>query len=230
MHQVLDNVVWEALNGAHKNVSAGGAASRRYAQGFSPIVGFADRSKPDFDTLAQVCSLGESFYTEGWIGTAPEGWSVDLESMMFKMIWEGELPNEDPADGATALGPDPAKRALELATLTNPGPFGIRTLELGDYYGYFDGDQLISMSGERFFAGSLREISGVCTHPNYQGRGLAGKLMTKLIRRQVLRGETPFLHVMSSNTHAQGLYTRMGFREYNESVVRILTYVGSLTR
>ena len=29
-------------------------------------------------------------------------------------------------------------------------------------------------------ATGLREISGVCTHPDYQGRGYARRLMTKL--------------------------------------------------
>jgi hypothetical protein len=32
-----------------------------------------------------------------------------------------------------------ASQALELARLTNPGPFGIRTIELGDYVGCFEG-------------------------------------------------------------------------------------------
>jgi predicted GNAT family acetyltransferase len=72
-------------------------------------------------------------------------------------------------------------------------------------------------------AGTLREISGVCTHPGAQGRGLARRLMHKLIRRQMLRGETSFLHVMRDNHGARGLYARMGFRDYKESVVRVVS-------
>lgn len=45
--------------------------------------------------------------------------------------------------------------------------------------------------------------------------------MLKLIRRQMMRGETPFLHVMSGNAGARALYERMGFRLYRESVVRV---------
>ena len=62
----------------------------------------------------------------------------------------------------------------------------------------------------------------MATHPDHQGRGLAKKLMLKLIRRQLQRGETPFLHVMSGNTGARALYERMGFRNYKESVVRVV--------
>jgi predicted GNAT family acetyltransferase len=79
------------------------------------------------------------------------------------------------------------------------------------------------MAGERMCAGALREISGVCTHPDFQGRGFARRLMTKLIRRQMRRGEVPFLHVMRSNAAAHGLYERMGFRDYRESVVRVVS-------
>jgi predicted GNAT family acetyltransferase len=79
------------------------------------------------------------------------------------------------------------------------------------------------MAGERMHAGALREISGVCTLPDHQGRGLARQLMLKLIRRQMQRHETPFLHVMSSNVGARQLYERMGFRNYKESVVRVVS-------
>jgi len=72
-------------------------------------------------------------------------------------------------------------------------------------------------------AGPLREISGVCTHPDQQGRGWARRLMHKLICRQLQRREAPFLHVMRDNTHARGLYARMGFRDHRESIVRVIT-------
>jgi predicted GNAT family acetyltransferase len=78
------------------------------------------------------------------------------------------------------------------------------------------------MAGERLHAGTFHEISGVCTHPDFQGRGLARRLMTHLIRRQMLRGDTPFLHVMRDNVGAHQLYQRMGFRDNRESVVRVI--------
>ena len=79
------------------------------------------------------------------------------------------------------------------------------------------------MAGERMYAGTLREISGVCTHPEFQGRGLARRLMVKLIRRQMQRNETPFLHVMRDNSNAHRLYERMGFRMHREPVIRVIS-------
>jgi GNAT superfamily N-acetyltransferase len=141
---------------------------------------------------------------------------------MFKMVWHADMPATDEAPEAVRLGVEHVEQAMGLTALTHPGPFGPRTIELGDYFGCFEGTQLVAMAGERMYAGGLREISGVCTQPGYQGRGYARRLMTKLIRRQMQRNETPFLHVMSDNTRARRLYAKMGFEDYRESVVRVV--------
>jgi ribosomal protein S18 acetylase RimI-like enzyme len=223
MSHLLDNVFWHALSGPQKHFSEGVDAARRYATGFSPIVAFPDPQRPDFDALAPFCRSDEHFYCDGWSGAVPRGWQVDRESTMFKMVWDAPIPSEDAAPDAVPLRAAHAAQAVALASLTNPGPFGMRTIELGEYFGYFDGDRLVAMTGERSCAPGLREISGVCTHPDHQGRGLARKLGLKVIRRQLLRGETPFLHVMSANTTAHGMYRRMGFRDHAKSPVRVVS-------
>jgi predicted GNAT family acetyltransferase len=124
---------------------------------------------------------------------------------------------------AATLGLQHVPQALALTELTHPGPFGPRTIELGEYLGCFEGDRLVAMAGERSHAGTFHEISGVCTHPDFQGRGLARQLMARLIVRQLQRGETPFLHVMRDNTGAHRLYERMGFRDYVETPVRVIS-------
>jgi GNAT superfamily N-acetyltransferase len=223
MQQYLDNIFWQTLSGPHACYASGTDRARRYARGFSPIVGFPDPHDPDFAALLPFCEPGEHFYCDAWSGPAPAGWRIEAESTMFRMVWDGVMPLEDKAPDAVPLGPEHAQQAVELATLTKPGPFGPRTIELGEYFGYFDeAGQLIAMAGERMAAPGLREISGVCTRPGFQGRGMARRLMEKLVRRQLLRGETPFLHVMRANTHAHELYLRMGFRDYRETVVRVV--------
>ena len=222
MKHLLDNIIWHTLSGPHAGFAAGAGAARRYAVGFSPIIGFEDPARPDFDALIPYSSPGEQFYTGGWSGPIPTGWHLAAETTMFKMIWEGTLPDQDDAPDALSLGLGDAAKALDLATLTRPGPFGPRTIELGEYFGYFEDGRLVAMAGERMCAGTLHEISGVCTHPSMQGRGLARRLMRKLILRQMQRGSTPFLHVMRDNSGARALYERMGFRNYREAVVRIV--------
>ena len=222
MHQFLDNIFWNALSGPQAQFASGAGAARRFAAGFSPIVGFADPQNPNFDDLAPFCAAGEHFYCDGWSGPVPDGWKLEAESSMFKMVWDGGMPPSDDTLAAVALQAPHAAQAMELATLTRPGPFGPRTIELGAYFGCFDGPRLVAMAGERSHAGSLREISGVCTHPDFQGRGYGRRLMHKLIALQLARGETPVLHVMRDNTGAHQLYLNMGFRDYRESVVRVI--------
>ncbi|MEF7614869.1 GNAT family N-acetyltransferase [Aquincola sp. MAHUQ-54] len=222
MHPLLDNVFWHALTGPHARFAVGDGGARRFAPGFSPIVAFADPQRPDLAALVPHCAVGERFYCAGWSGAAPAGWCVELEASMLCMAWQGETPAEDDAPDAVPLGPAHVAEAMALAELTRPGPFGPRTLELGEYFGCFEGGRLVAMSGERMAAGPLREISGVATHPDAQGRGFARRLMRKLIRRELLRGETPFLHVMGGNAGAVALYRRMGFALAHETVVRVI--------
>jgi ribosomal protein S18 acetylase RimI-like enzyme len=223
MSNLLDNIMWNCLSGPHAHFAAGAGAVRRYAAGFSPIVGCVDPEQPDFRELARHCAPGESFYFDAWSGAAPAGWQIEKEARMFKMVWEAPMPADDAAPDAVRLAPEQYSQAAELARITNPGPFGPRTPELGEYFGFFEGSRLIAMAGERLCAGNLHEVSGICTHPDFQGRGLARKLTLKLVRRQMQRGKTTFLHVMSHNTGARALYEKLGFRDYLETVVRVAT-------
>jgi ribosomal protein S18 acetylase RimI-like enzyme len=223
MLRLLDNIMWNCLSGPHARYSIGTDSTRRYARGFSPIVACADPDRPDFTVLETLVDSGESFYIDLWTGTAPAGWALDREARMLKMVWQGAAPLEDAAPDAVRLLAEHSAAALELAKLTNPGPFGIRTPELGEYFGYFHDGRLIAMAGERLCAGDLQEISGVCTHPDYLGRGCASRLTLKLIHRQLRRGKTPFLHVVSHNDGARSLSEKLGFRIHRETVLRVLT-------
>jgi GNAT superfamily N-acetyltransferase len=223
MNQLLDNITWFTLTGPHALYASGTKDVRRYAPGFSPIVGFANPARPDFTSLAACCEPDEQLYCTEWKGEAPTGWSIHVEKPLFRMVWEEAIPETDEFPDAIRLGPQHASQALELAQLTNPGPFGLRTIELGEYFGWFEDGRLAAMAGERMHAGTLREVSGICTHPDFRGRGLASRLTLKLIRRQIQRGETPFLHVMGDNLTAYRLYQQMGFRDYCETTARVIS-------
>jgi GNAT superfamily N-acetyltransferase len=220
--ELLDNIFWHTLTGPHAHFAAGSGNARRYAAGFSPILGFATIDQPDFAAIRPWCTAGERFYCGGWSGPVPAGWTLEAESLMCCMRWQSGVPGEEDFPAAVRLGAEHAAQALELARLTNPGPFGPRTIELGEYYGCFEDGRLIAMAGERMHAGNYREVSGVCTHPDFQGRGYARRLMSMVMRRELGRGQVPFLHVMSANATARRLYERLGFRVHHEQVVRVI--------
>jgi ribosomal protein S18 acetylase RimI-like enzyme len=226
MPTVLDNVFWHALIGEQACIAEGSGGARRFARGYSPILGFEQPQAPDFAGLDAVCDPGERFYVAGWSGPPAPGWPVVLESTMFLMSWQGASSLPDPAPDAVALGPQHVDEAVALARLTNPGPFGPATLKMGEYFGLFEGGRLVAMAGERAHAGRWREVSGICTHPHSQGRGLARQLTSRLVSRQLQRGQVPFLHVMHANAGARALYQRLGFRDYHETVVRVVERQG----
>jgi ribosomal protein S18 acetylase RimI-like enzyme len=225
--RLLANIVWHSLAGAQAKFSSGTATARRYARGFSAIIGFADADNPDFGALAPYCDLDEHFYVGAWTGRMPDGWQLHADTVGHQMVWDRETPADDPELAAVPLDASHVPQMLELVKIRPPGPFAIRTRELGDYFGVFEGGRLVAMAGERMEAGALREVSGVCTHPDFEGRGLARRLIAKLVRQQMRRGQIPFLHVMRDNVHAREVYARMGFRLYQEVALRVVSRCGS---
>ena len=223
MTDLLDNIPWHSLSGPHVKYSCGTGEARRYAPGFSPIIGFANIKIPNFAALAEFCTPGEHFYCGGLSGSVPPGWQIDAETTANQMLWDAAVPAEDAAFVAVRLEAKHVPQILDLVALTQPGPFGRRTVELGEHYGVFEDERLVAMAGERMTAGRLREISGVCTHPDFRGRGLAHRLIQRLVRLELQRGETPFLHVMQDNGHARRIYERMGFCHHQQVALQIVS-------
>jgi ribosomal protein S18 acetylase RimI-like enzyme len=222
MRHLLDNIVWHCLTGLHAQHATGTATIKRFAPGFSPIIGFADLDCPDFTAIAPFCAAGEHFYTVAWPGPAQPGWTIEQDAPGLRMVYAGPAPDDDATLAAVRLDATHVPAMQALVALTQPGPFAARTIELGEYFGVFAGERLVAMAGERMGVDRYREISGVCTHPEVQGRGLARRLVAKLMTRQIRRGLTPFLHVMEGNTNARRLYERMGFALDARMMLRVV--------
>jgi GNAT superfamily N-acetyltransferase len=222
MH-LLDNIFWHALYGAQAHLAVGDGAVRRYAPGYCALAGFAEVRAPDFAALAALCEPGEPICCDGWDGAVPPGWRLERDAHAYRMVWAAPIPANDPALDAVRLGREHAAAARALAASTPTCLFGERSLELGDYFGYVENTQLVAMAGERLCVDGLREIGNICVHPACDGRGLARRLVAKLARRQLMRGETPFLHVLQSDHAARTLYRQMGFRDHCLSPVRIIS-------
>jgi ribosomal protein S18 acetylase RimI-like enzyme len=218
------NIIWRCLDGSQRPLSAGTDRARRYARGFSPLIAFADPEDPDFEALAPFCEPGTRFYCSEWSGPVPGGWSLHRDARMLVMAWDGRpAPAPDDTLGEVTLTIAHVPQMVALAELTRPGPFDSRTIEFGGYVGVFDGDRLVAMAGERLHDRHLREASGICAHPEYQGRGLARRLSELVVRRILARGETPFLHVVTTNARAIALYERMGFVTARDVAVRVVS-------
>ncbi len=219
----LANIIWRSFSGSHAHLATGTERIRRYAQGYSPMIGYEDPGRPDFEAIAPCCAPGELFYCAEWRGPTPAGWKLELDSAMCAMLWNGPVPEPDDSLGAVRLRAEHVPLMVALNEATRPGPFGKRNIELGEWHGVFDGERLVAMAGERLQAGRFHEISGVCTLPEYRGRGLAKRLTALIIRAQLARGEMPFLHVASANTLAREMYGKMGFTLDQEVTMRVVS-------
>ena len=67
------------------------------------------------------------------------------------------------------------------------------------------------LAGERMKVESYSELSGVCTHPDFRGQGLAGVLSRAVVSRILARGEQAFLHAYAGHTATIAFYESLGF-------------------
>ena len=125
------------------------------------------------------------------------------------------------------LGDDDIAAMVELVTLTDPGPFEVRTIDMGRYLGTFNGGRLAAMAGERLHLPGYTEVSAVCTHPDAQGQGLATALVRIIAAGIAERDETPYLNVRAENDRAIALYERLGFSVRTPFTFRAVRFVGS---
>ena len=219
---LLDRPVWNALASRQAPLAIGGVLARRFHPDFGPFGDVVDDSPEAGAALAALVPPGgRVVLLRADRCPVPAGMGVELSAAALQMVAMRVRPPTRsvplaPLDDADA----PQMRAL--AELTEPGPFAVRTHELGTFFGVRLEGRLVAMAGERMRPDGFTEVSGVCTHPDYRGRGYAGALMSAVMAGIVARGETPFLHVYSANTGAIALYEALGFVRRCEMTLTVL--------
>jgi predicted GNAT family acetyltransferase len=213
----LDNVIWQALGTRHASFAHGNGLARKFDPEVSSLAAFLEPTTAGYDALASLMAESEvaALALEA-PREPPAGWAVVGAAPMLQMVHQGDLvssANYSERPSIAELSSADAPEMLVLAKLTQPGPFSIRTHELGMYLGIRHNGALVAMAGERLKIPGFTEVSAVCTHPEHTGRGYAGILMGEVMRRIRGRGETAFLHVRQDNVRAIELYKRLGFAE-----------------
>lgn len=212
----LSNPIWNALVTEQSSLALGSGPARRFPAEISPLSGMETPSAASYDALRALANSGEMlalFFTEP--PTPPAGWTIAHYDVLDQMICreprnpESEHPAPEPK--FRPLTPVDVPAMLELASLTEPGPFNRRTIELGIFFGIFDSGRLLAMAGQRLHLPQFIEVSAVCTRPDARGRGYASTLSIRVIEDIQQRGKTPFLHVRASNLRAISVYESLGF-------------------
>lgn len=208
----LDRPIWSALTTSQKHLAEGGPQALRYPVDMTPFADMIDMSAASFAALGELLSGTQvaALFTPEPV-EVPAGFKVVLAETGEQMIGS---PADSPLRDAeiVTLGSADVPAMMALTELTKPGPFALRTHELGTFLGIRAGGELVAMTGERMKPGKFVEMTAVCVHPDYRGRGYAQVLLAAVARRIEARGEIPFLHVFSNNTSAIALYQRQGMK------------------
>src|ERR1700683_1319013 len=208
---LLDNPAYAALCGPHERFAQVCGRARRYLSDVAPFLALpSPPSAQDWRDAASLVAPGT--FVAGRYGGAelPDGWRAVQAFDLVQMV-EERVTGVDCSEAIT-LGAADVPEMLELVAQTEPGPFLRRTIELGDYLGIRRDGALVAMAGERFHLDGWTEISAVCTKQDHRGQGRASRVWGALVEGIQRRSERVFLHVMSTNTGAIGLYEELGFR------------------
>ena len=199
---LLDNIVWHSLTGAHASSRPARISARRYARGFSPIVGFADNAHPGSRRAAAVLHAGRALLLRRLVGPVPGGLAARRrDDDVQDGVGRARMPDavargRHRAVAAAARGAGVRARARSPSRVRSvrARPSSANTSGCSRATGWW-----------RWPASAWRHCrcarSAACARiPIIAAAATRATLMLTLVRRQMLRGEMPFLHVMRDNT------------------------------
>ena len=213
----LDNPFFSALDSIHAGVALRHGEVLRYPAECAPFLGIPRADAGMADALQALVPADDSVLMLGVApARLPVGWALEPFADLAQMQCDHEL---DVIDGPDIIELDERHRAdvLALTALVYPHYFRPRTMSLGRYFGMYVADangdvRLAAIIGERLGTPGAREMSAICTHPDFLGRGYARRLTAFLTNQTLRAGKQPFLHVAYSNARAKALYEQMGYR------------------
>jgi predicted GNAT family acetyltransferase len=219
----LDRPVWASLTTHHAPLSQGNELARRFVPDVNLFASSKDESPESLTALSALVAAGERVYVLQVAEIlVPPGLTVIRRARGVQLVARRNLSRDAERGDIVTLTDADAPEMLALASLTEPGPFLTRTHRMGKFRGIRIHGRLAAMAGERFRFPGYTEISGVCTHPDFRGQGLARSLSTVVAAHIEARGERPFLHAWTSNEAAIVLYESLGFERRTEVDVAVL--------
>jgi predicted GNAT family acetyltransferase len=206
----LDHVIWSALTSHHATFAEGGELAKRYPSAVAAFAAVREPTPAAFRELATLVTPADpvALFT---VEPAETDVLTAVQRLAVDQMVAGPLARPRAPEQLVALGEADVPEMRALIELTQPGPFGPRTIDMGRYFGLRRDGRLVAIAGERMHLHGYTELSAVCVHPDHLRRGHAAELMLHVAQGIVARGETPMLHVKASNASAIALYHKLGF-------------------
>lgn len=212
MKHQLNNPVFHALLTGDKEFSAGTEQVKYFDEQVSPFAGFEHDYTKGFSDLYDLLPSGRKIlYANPARISLPKEWQVQHEIPGLQFIYEAGGITQTDFPNVKPLSDIHVDQMVQLAHLTKPGPFASKTIQFGSYFGIFNDDKLVAMTGQRLHVENCTEISAVCTHPDHLGKGYAYTLLQHQLQIILQQGQLPFLHVREDNARAIAIYERLGF-------------------
>ena len=175
--RLLDNPIWYALATEQASLAQGNRLAKRFPADVAPFAAMRDQSAAEYQALDEVLAGDAAALFLDTPPALPSAWTMVHSGEMYQMIFDGMPPAEPKQVFRQLTGAD-VPEMLALTKLTEPGPFLPRTIQLGSYFGVHEHGRLVAMAGERLHITGFNEVSAVCTHPDYRGRGYGNALMS----------------------------------------------------
>lgn len=212
MPHPLDRPIWSSLTTRQAHLAVGDGRALRFDADFALFAAGADAGPEAAEALGALIPAGGAVgLIEAGPVALPPAARVITRAACVQMTLQTLAPSRAADPDWIDLTDADAPEMLALATLTEPGPFFRKTHRLGDFVGVRIDGRLAAMAGERMRPEGFTEVSGVCAHPDFRGRGLASALMRIVTARILERDETPFLHAYADKPEALALHTAVGF-------------------
>jgi predicted GNAT family acetyltransferase len=223
MQHILDNPIWHALHSSNARLCYGNEDAVFIKRDVGFFAGLKNNSAEDLTALSVLLATGDLvvIFSPDSL-QVPSAWKIKLNKPLLQMIYPGGPVTENDCPVLTPLQDKDIPAMLALTHLTNPGPFLQRSIDFGNYEGVFVDDRLVAMTGQRLQPDPYTEVSAVCTHPDYLGKGYAARLVSSQINKILSANRVPFLHVYPDNTGALKLYEKLGFETRKEMTVYVL--------
>ena len=206
----LDNPAWHSLNEIHRSFALGNDLLKRYDPEISPFGGI--NTEEDVSNILNGCvSPGESMYIIATKPPLPPGFEIEKELICLQMVCP-DIITMDTTEHITLLTDAYNDAVKDLVNLVQPGYFRAKTKTMGEYFGIYQNDMLVAVTGERMRMNGFTEVSAVVTHPDFTGKGYAKQLVAHTVNKNLADNIIPYLHVTEDNAPAIRLYEKLGFQ------------------
>lgn len=205
----LDSPAWNSLNEIHCPLAIGNDKVKFYKPSICPFGGINSKQAGLVSFLNKHPELS-SFFIIGEKPQTAAGLIIEKKLSCLQMVCSAPVTIKF-REEIVCLNNTYTKELASLVNLVQPGYFEPGTTLMGDYFGIFQNDQLVAVTGERMKMFGFTEISAVVTHPHFTGKGFAKQLVAYAANKQFADNTIPYLHVAETNENAIKLYEKLGF-------------------